>query len=92
MLSEETKIKIRNYKHTSEAKLKIILNHHRTKSVKIEDINTKDITIFPNMTLAAAHFNTTTATIGSYIKSQKVYKDRYLFTRLPKGRALVTNK
>ena len=53
--------------------------------MQIEYINTKDITIFPNMTLAAARFNTTTATIGSYIKSQKVYKDRYLFTT-------VTNK
>ena len=84
-LSEDTKTKIRNYKHTSKAKLKISLNHHRTKSVQIEDINTNYITIFPNMTLAAAHFNTTTATIGSYIKSQKVYKDRYLFTT-------VTNK
>lgn len=83
-LSEDTKTKIRNYKHTLEAKLKISLRHHRTKSVQIEDIITKDKTIFPTMTLAAAHFNTTTATIGSYIKSQKAYKDRYLFTIVTK--------
>jgi hypothetical protein len=45
ILSEDTKIKIRNYKHTLacvrcvvEAKLKISLNHHRTKPVKIEDL------------------------------------------------------
>lgn len=34
------------------------------------------------MTLAARHLNTTTATIGSYIKSHKAYKDRYLISTL----------
>lgn len=80
ILSEETKIKIKNYKHTQEAKLKISLNHHRTKSVKIEDLLSKNKTIFNTMTLAATYLNTTTATIGRYIKNQKAYKNRYLIT------------
>ena len=32
------------------------------------------------MTLAATFLKTTTATIGSYIKNQKAYKNRYLIT------------
>lgn len=76
-LSESTKEKIRNYKHTEEAKLRISLGNPRTRSVLIRDTHTKNTTTFSTMTLAAAHLKTTTATIGSYIKSNKLYKDRY---------------
>jgi group I intron endonuclease len=82
-LSESTKEKIRRYKHTQEAKLRIGLGNPRTRSVQITDLHTKDTTTFSTMTLAAAHLNTTTATIGSYIKSQKPYKDIYLISTLP---------
>lgn len=84
-LSESTKEKIRSYKHTEEAKLKISLGNPRTRSVQITDSHTKGITTFSTMTLAAAHLNTTTATIGRYIKSQKLYKDRYLISILSKS-------
>lgn len=80
VLSDFTKDKIRSYKHTEQAKLKISLSNPRTKSVQITDLVTKETTIFPTMTLTAAHLNTTTYTIGSYIKSQKAYKGRYIFT------------
>ena len=78
--AEQAVLKIRNYRHTEEAKLKISLNHHRTKSVQIEDLLTENKTTFSTMTLAAAHLSTTTATIGRYLKSKKLYKDRYLIT------------
>lgn len=84
-LSEFTKEKIRSYKHTDEAKLRISLNNPRTRSVQIIDSYTKDTTVFSTMTLAAAYFKTTTATIGSYIKTQKLYKDRYLISIISKS-------
>lgn len=84
-LSESTKEKIRSYKHTEQAKLRISLGNPRTRSVQITDSHTKDTTTFSTMTLAAAHLNTTTATIGSYIKTQKLYKDRYLISILSKS-------
>lgn len=58
--------KIRSYKHTEQAKLKISLSNPRTKSVQITDLLTNGTTVFTTMTLA--HLNTTTFTIGSYIK------------------------
>ena len=84
-LSESTKEKIRRYKHTQEAKLRIGLGNPRTRSAaqSAADLHTKDTTTFSTMTLAAVHLNTTTATIGSYIKNQKPYKDRYLISTLP---------
>lgn len=85
ILSESTKEKIRSYKHTEEAKLRISLGNPRTRSVQIVDSHTKDTTRFSTMTLAAAHLKTTTATIGSYIKTQKLYKDRYLISILSKN-------
>ncbi len=80
VLSSFTRDKIRSYKHTEEAKLKISLSNPRTKSVQITDLLTNGTTVFTTMTLAAAHLNTTTFTIGSYIKTQKAYKGRYIFT------------
>jgi group I intron endonuclease len=84
-LSESTKEKIRNYKHTEEAKLRISLGNPRTRPVQIIDSHTKDTTTFSIMTLDAAHLKTTTATIGSYIKTQKLYKDRYLVSIISKS-------
>ena len=84
-LSESSKEKIRSYRHTKQAKLKISLANPRTRPVQITDLHTKDITSFSTMTLAAAHLKTTTATIGSYIKSQKAYKDRYLISTVSQG-------
>lgn len=75
VLSNLTKEKIRSYKHTEQAKLKISLSNPRTKSVQITDLLTNGTTVFTTMTLAA-HLNTTTFTIGSYIKN----KGRYIFT------------
>lgn len=83
-LSESTKEEIRSYKHTEEAKLRISLGNPRTRSVQITDSHTKDTATFFTMTLAATHLNTTTATIGSYIKTQKLYKDKYLISILSK--------
>lgn len=83
-LSESTKEKISNYKHTEQAKLKISLGNPRTKSVQIIDSQTNNIITFSTMTLAAAYLNTTTATIRSYIETQKLYKDRYLISILSK--------
>lgn len=84
-LSESTREKIKSYKHTEKAKLKISLGNPRTKSVQILDIHTNTTTIFPTMTSASVYLNTTTATIGSYIKSQKLYKDKYLISVLSKN-------
>lgn len=83
-LSESTKEKIRSYKHSEEAKVKIGLGNPRTRSVQITDLHTKEITFFSTMTLAASHLNTTTATIGKYIKSQKPYKGKYLISSFSK--------
>lgn len=84
-LSELTKEKIRSYKHTEKAKSKISLGNPRTKSVQILDVHTNTTTIFPTMTSASVHLSTTTATIGSYIKSQKLYKDKFLISVLSKN-------
>lgn len=84
-LSESTKEKIISFKHTEQVKLRISLGNPRTRSVQITDLHTKDTTNFSTMTLAAAHLNTTTATIESYIKTQKLYKDRYLISILSKS-------
>ena len=53
--------------------------------MQITDSQTKDITTFSTMTLAAAHLNTTTATIGRYIKKNCFKKDRYLISILSKS-------
>jgi len=82
-LSESTKEKIRSYIHSEEAKVKIGLGNPRTRSVQITDLHTKEITFFSTMTLAS-HLNTTTATIGKYIKSQKPYKGKYLISSFSK--------
>lgn len=84
-LSKSQKEKMRSYKHTEEAKLRISLGNPRTRSVLITDTHQKNTTTFSTMTLAAAHLKTTTATIGSYIKSNKLYKDRYLVSVLSKN-------
>ena len=79
ILSDSTKQKIRSYKHTEQAKLKISLGNPRTKSVQVTDLLTKETTIFSTMTLTAAQFKTTTATISRYIKTQNHIKiDIYL--------------
>ena len=84
-LSESAKEKIRSYRHTEEAKLRISLGNARARSVQITDTHTKETTTFSTMTLAAGHLKTTTATIGSYMKTQKLYIDRYLISNLTKS-------
>lgn len=79
-LLESTKLKIRSYRHTEEAKNKIRLASVRARSVKITDIITNETTTYSTMTQAAAWLNTTTATIGRYFKSNKLYKKRFLIT------------
>lgn len=80
MLLESTRLKIRSYRHTEEAKNKIRLASVRARSVKITDIITNETTTYSTMTQAASLLKTTTATIGRYLKSNKLYKKRFLIT------------
>jgi len=77
-LLKSTILKIKSYRHTEEAKKK--LKSVRARSVKITDIVENKITIYATMTEAATFLKTTTATIGSYLKSKKLYLKRYQIT------------
>lgn len=79
-LSESTILKIRSYTHSEEAKNKIRSASVRARSVQVTDIVTHETIKYSTMTQAAAQLNTTTATIGSYIKNNKPYLQRYLIT------------
>ena len=87
--TEETKAKLREARlgvkssEETRAKLRIIqatrLNHPNPgKEVKVTDINTGETTIYDSSRSAAKELDTNHTTIRNYIKSQKLYRGRYL--------------
>jgi hypothetical protein len=86
-LSETTIAKIRSYKHTEEAKIKIKLASVRARPVKVTNIISNEATVYKTMTEATVQLKTTTATIGSHFRAgqagrqaKKPYLKRYLIT------------
>ena len=80
-LSQTTITKIKSYKHTEEAKIKIKMAASiRAIPVKVTNIISNEVTIYKSLTEAAAQLKTTTATIGSHLKNKKPYLKRYLIT------------
>jgi len=73
-----TILKLRSYRHTEEAIIKIRAGNKKSISVQVTDLETNELAEYSSMRQAAKQLNTTSATIGSYLKNKKPYLNRYL--------------
>jgi len=91
--TEETKIKLRDailgIKRSEEtrAKLRVIQSNrkqHPVAGIKIEvkDTQTGEILFYDSLRIAAKELNSNHKTISNYVKSKKLFRDRYLITRV----------
>jgi group I intron endonuclease len=80
--TEESKAKIGAYslgrKHSMDVKTKIRVNSPLSMCVKVTDKQTNETTEYTSMRQTAESLNTSLGTIRNYIRSGKLFRDKYL--------------
>lgn len=75
--SEEVLLKMRNRIASIDARLKMSQNNHKRQAVIVIDNQTGVSTKFSTMKEAGIFLDTSTTTIGKYLKSNELFKDIY---------------
>lgn len=79
--AEEELLKIRNCRASLEARTKMSANNHKKQSVVVLNNQIGITTKFFTMKEAGIFLNITTATVGRYLKNNKIFKGIYTITK-----------